>query len=131
MEKTIEGLGGIFKIKVERTFKDFLGCKMHEDSECITIGQTRIINKLNLIEPIEVQKEMWVPPSALGFFVFRQQYKHKMIKDGIQNCFCSVSGRLLYLVKLSRPDLANPVREPSKVMDRATPAHKKELKRLV
>jgi hypothetical protein len=34
------------------------------------------------------------------------------------------------LVKLSQPDIANPVRELSKVMDGAAPGHEKELKRL-
>lgn len=40
-------------------------------------------------------------------------------------------GSFLYLVKLSRPDLANSVRELSKAMDGAAPVHVKELKRLV
>jgi hypothetical protein len=38
---------------------------------------------------------------------------------------------LLYLVKHSRPDIANVVRELSKVMDRASPAAIKELKRVI
>jgi hypothetical protein len=38
---------------------------------------------------------------------------------------------LLYLVKHSRPDIANVVRELSKVMDGATPAALKELKRVM
>ena len=37
---------------------------------------------------------------------------------------------LLYLVKHSRPDLANPVRELSKVLDGPTPVATKELKRV-
>ena len=40
-------------------------------------------------------------------------------------------GLLLYLVKSSRPDISNAVRELSKVMDRATPAHVKKLKRII
>jgi hypothetical protein len=38
---------------------------------------------------------------------------------------------LLYLVKHSRPDIANVVRELSKCMDGATPAANKELKRVI
>jgi hypothetical protein len=40
-------------------------------------------------------------------------------------------GILLYLVKLSRPNIANAVKELSKVMDGAVFAHEKELKRLM
>ena len=43
----------------------------------------------------------------------------------------STIGNLLYLVKLSRRDLVNPVNELSKVMDGATTAHEEELKSLV
>jgi hypothetical protein len=38
---------------------------------------------------------------------------------------------LLYLIKLSRPNLNNAMRELSKVMDGATPGQVKELKRLL
>ena len=40
-------------------------------------------------------------------------------------------GSLVYLAKLSIPDLENSVRELSKVMDGGTPAHKKEIIRLI
>ena len=38
---------------------------------------------------------------------------------------------LLYLIKHSRPDIANPTRELSKVMDGATKAAMKEMKRII
>ena len=43
----------------------------------------------------------------------------------------SGTGSLLYLVKHSRPDIANAVRELSKVMDKATAGHMKELLRCI
>jgi hypothetical protein len=42
-----------------------------------------------------------------------------------------VVGSLLHLVKHSRPDIANTVRELAKCMDGASPAAFKEMKRLV
>ena len=53
-----------------------------------------------------------------------------LIKKAEQSLFRSV-GLLLYLVKFSRPDLSNEVRELSKVMDSATPAHMKNLMRAI
>ena len=43
----------------------------------------------------------------------------------------SGTGLLLYLVKHLRPDIANAVRELSKVMDKATAGHMKELLRCI
>jgi hypothetical protein len=54
-----------------------------------------------------------------------------MINEGRQKWFRSAIGTLLYLVKLSRPDLANSVRELAKVMDGANQAQEKELKRMI
>jgi hypothetical protein len=59
--------------------------------------------------------------------VVRPRSKAKMITTKKQKDFMSIIGTLLYLVKLSQPDIANPVRELSKVMDGAAPGHKKEL----
>ena len=48
-----------------------------------------------------------------------------------QKVFRSGVGMLLYLVKHSRPDIANAVRELSKSMDGATASGMKELKRVI
>ena len=48
---------------------------------------------------------------------------YKLYKSGV--------GMLLYLVNHSRPDIANAIREFSKVMDKPTPAAMKELKRVM
>jgi hypothetical protein len=49
--------------------------------------------------------------------------EHTLYRSGV--------GMLLYLVKHSRPDIANAVRELSKMMDGPTPAAMKELKRVI
>ena len=55
----------------------------------------------------------------------------EMIGEGRWKWFGSMIGTLLYLIKLSCPDIAKPVRELSKVMDGASSAHEKDLKRLI
>jgi hypothetical protein len=42
------------------------------------------------------------------------------VDDKTQKWFRANLGSLLYLVKLSRPDLANPIRELSTIMDDAS-----------
>jgi hypothetical protein len=53
------------------------------------------------------------------------------ISNEEQSIFQSVVGSLLHLVKHSRPDIANSVRELAKCMNRASPAAFKEMKRLL
>ena len=53
------------------------------------------------------------------------------INDDDQNVYRSVVGSLLQLVKHSRPDISNAVRELSKCMDGATPTEIKDLRRLL
>ena len=45
--------------------------------------------------------------------------------------YCSAIGTQLYITKHTRPDIANTVREHSRMMDGATPEHYKTLMRLI
>lgn len=128
MIQAIEGLNQVFKVKVDKSIQDFLGCEIGSDGHVLSLKQTRIIKKLE--KEIEVKGD-WNTPSAPGFFVVRPKGEDMLIGEGRQKWFRSMIGTLLYLVKLSRPDIANAVRELSKVMDNAVPAHEKELKRLL
>ena len=61
----------------------------------------------------------------------RERDESKCFSKGEQKLFHSEVGRLLYLVKYSRPDIANPVRELSKVLDGATEEAGRELHRVI
>jgi Reverse transcriptase (RNA-dependent DNA polymerase) len=129
MVKTIEGLRKVFHVKVQYTIKDFLGCNIVELPDEIDIYQLRIVQKL--IKDVESLKEIkYKTPSAPGFKVVRPSEEEKVDSE-VQKWFRATIGSLLYLVKLSRPDLCNAVRELSKVMDGANPGQVKELKRIV
>jgi hypothetical protein len=77
------------------------------------------------------KNQQWSTPSAPSFFKIRSKKKEEMINEGKQKWFRSAIRTLLYLVKLSRPDLANSVRELAKVMDGANQAQEKELKTMI
>jgi hypothetical protein len=70
-------------------------------------------------------------PLPSGEVVIRPKEASELVEESLQKRFRSGVGMLLYLVKYSRPDIANGVRELSKVMDGATMAHVKSLFRLV
>ena len=72
-------------------------------------------------------------PSPSGFgVIFRPgEDSEDCLRNEEQMLYRSAVGSLLYLVNHSRPDLANSVREFSKVMDCAEQSHWKELLRMV
>jgi Reverse transcriptase (RNA-dependent DNA polymerase) len=129
MEDTIHRLGKVFNIKVQKSIEDFLGCKIHEGIGEIFLTQRRIVQILLNLNVEEEEKE-YKTPSAPGLFVIRPLEPEK-VDDLTQKWLRSNIGCLLYLVKLSRPDLGNSVCKLSKVMDGAAPGHVKELKRLI
>jgi hypothetical protein len=61
----------------------------------------------------------------------RPSDKTEKIDGDLQSKYCSGVGMLLYLIKYSRPDLANVVRELSKCMDGANLAAYKEMLRVI
>ena len=68
-------------------------------------------------------------PGTPGKIVVRQ--KEFTIPREDQKVYRSGVGLLLYLIKYSRPDIANPVRELTKALDGANTAAFKELKRVI
>jgi hypothetical protein len=70
-------------------------------------------------------------PGPPGEGIVRPSGDDPMIPEQEQKLFRSGVGSLLYLMKHSRPDISNAVRELSKVMDGAAPAHLKSLFRTI
>ena len=70
-------------------------------------------------------------PGTPSFRITRPGPDDPVIDATQQKRYRSGVGMLLYLVKHSRPDIANAVRELSKSLDRSTPAAYKEMLRVV
>jgi hypothetical protein len=70
-------------------------------------------------------------PAGPKTSIMRPKEGDPLISDDDQFKYRSVVGMLLYLVKHSRPDISNAVRELSKVADGATPGHWKTMTRLI
>ena len=74
---------------------------------------------------IEAVRGSYKTPSPPSEHVKRTDTNTAVLSDEKQKLYRSGVGILLYLVKISRPDLSNSVRELSKVMDKATEYHYK------
>ena len=77
--------------------------------------------KEELIRKVDCQT-----PGALGFTILRDKNIER-IDNKQQSKYCTRVGMLLFLIKHSRPDIANCTQELSKVLDGATLSAYKEM----
>jgi len=96
------------------------------------IHQPHLLMKLKkkfgeMVESLQEYKT----PGTPGHIIIRNPQNVIRVTEDKQTLFRSGVGMLLYLVKYSRPDIANAVRELSKVLDGATPAAYKEMMRII
>lgn len=132
--ETIELIKKSFNVTVEETLKDYLSCEviLSRDKKKAWVGQPHLMKKLDnkfkeLVSGMQTYKTAGTP----GTGIVRPGKDDPKLSMEDQTIYRSGVGMLLYLVKHSRPDIANAVRELSKVMDGATPAAFKELKRVI
>jgi len=120
-------------LKVEDELVDYLSCEINfnDDRTRAWLGQPHLIKNLMKTFWDEVKElQEYKTPGTPGIGITRHVENQKIEEDEAKK-FRSGVGMLLYLVKHSRSDIANAVRELSKVMDAPTLAAMKELKRLI
>ena len=110
---------GGFELKIEGSLDDYLSCEItfDEDGSGGYIHQPHLISKIEkMFGELVKNRQVYGTPGTPGFRMLRDleeakldEKRHSMYRSGV--------GMLLYLVKHSRPDLANPIRELSKVLD--------------
>jgi hypothetical protein len=123
-----------FKLKVEDNLDDYLSCRIIFDKtrSKAWLGQPHLIKKLEETFGDQVKKlQTYRTPGTPGVGIVRPEDGDEVLSPEDQKMYRSGVGMLLFLVKHSRPDIANVVRELSKSMDKASPAAWKELKRTI
>jgi len=133
IDKTIEDLKSRgFTLKVEGTLQDYLSCEITLDrkNKIGWIHQPHLVDKLeSKFGQMVKSLQNYRTPGTPGQHILRNvdvkvdAEKHKIYRSGV--------GMLLYLVKHSRPDIANAVRELTKAMDGPSPAAYKEFLRVM
>jgi hypothetical protein len=134
IQEVLKELGKTFKVKYLGKLENFIGCKLIENPEKtkIWIHQPKLLKNLNqtfgkLVENVRDYKTPATPKAT----IVRPKEGDPLISPERQKLFRSGVGMLLYLVKHSRPDISNAVRELSKVADGATEAHWKDMMRTI
>jgi hypothetical protein len=121
-----------FNITRSEDIEDFIGCRIEKEGKSILLSQPDLIKKMlkKFGDKIQNMRE-YETPAPSGTHIIRCKDDEAKLSDDDQAEFRSGVGSLLYLLKHSRPDLSNSVRELSKVMDGANKAHQKALLRAI
>jgi hypothetical protein len=123
-----------FTLKIERNMTDYLSCQIEfsKDRKKAWIGQPHLMKKIKDTFWNQVAKlQKYKTPGTPHVGIMRPKEDDPCISKDEHSMYRSGVGMLLYLVKHSRPDIANATRELSKVMDKPTPAAIKEMHRVI
>ena len=121
-----------YSIKELGRMYEYVGCTIIPDTEKLYMIQPDLIKKMCISFKNQIENlQKYNTPSAPGECVIRPKEEDELISEDEQKSFRSGVGMLLYLVKHSRPDISNFVRELAKVMDGATYGNLKSLHRTI
>jgi hypothetical protein len=121
-------------VTVEDKLTDYLSCEIAftKDKKKAWLGQPHLLQHLEKKFGKAVENlQTYRTPGTPGVGILRPETDEEKITDEEQSEYRMGVGMLLYLVKHSRPDIANAVRELSKSVDGATYASLKEMKRII
>ena len=122
-----------FKTREYNILDEFVGCQMQwKGRDTVVFHQERIAHELvaNMNKEIKRLKK-YETPGVPGGNIVRALEGEPLMEDEKQKRYRSCVGSLLYLTKYSRPDISNSVRELSKVIDKGTDGHYRQMLRLI
>ena len=134
LNESIELLQRHFKIKIEDDTNDYLSCEIlyNKNLTKCWIGQPHMVKKIIKTFGEEINKRSYVDtPGTPGLSLIKEIDDDNKIPQELQSRYRTGVGMLLFLIKHSRPDLCNGVRELSKCLDGANEAAYKEMLRII
>jgi Reverse transcriptase (RNA-dependent DNA polymerase) len=133
IQRELEDKG--LKVKTSKLATDYLSCdiKINTEKTRAWIGQTTLLRKvIDKYQPIIANHNyQYKTPGTPKMQVLRPSEDDGALSPTQQTDYRSGVGTLLQFSGKTRPDLANPVRELAKCMDRASPAALKEMYRII
>ena len=133
VKHTIERIKEVFKIKEKGNLEDYLGCEVlfNRRKTQAWIGQPHLIKNLEEKFGEEATTKRLIKTPGTPRYVSVRTEGEDLLEKQTQERYRSGVGMLLYLVKHSRPDVANAVRELSRTLDKPNPAQYKEMLRII
>ncbi len=119
IEIEINTIKKIFELRVVRDVKDFIGCEMIVQDTKVILHQSKLIVKFLDEFKSEIADMKWKETPMSAKVIRPNEDSDDLLDTSKQTRYQSGVGTLLYIIKHSRPDLSNAVRELSKAMDQA------------
>ena len=123
-----------FNITVDHKLTDYLSCeiKFSKDKKKAWIGQPHMVKKIRQTFEEETKgMQKYRTPGTPGQGLVRVTDPKDKLDPELHSRYRTGTGMLLYMVKHSRPDLANAVRELTKCLDGASERAYKEMLRVI
>ena len=125
-------LAKYFNTKEEGRMTEYVGCMVKRHDGGLDLHQSHLIKKIERkFGEIVRNLRTYKTPGTPGQGLVRVDETEKLVNSERETEFRSEVGMLLFLTKFSRPDIANSVRELSKMNDCANEGHFKELCRVI
>ena len=137
IESGINDIKKMFNVTVTKKVEEYLGCRIDTSRKGeITVHQPHIYKHLkdkfqDVLGMKWREEKKKSTPSTPNFSLVRVKEGEAVLSLQEQTLYRCGVGILLYLVKQTRPDLANATRELSRAMDVANYVHWKELLRVI
>ena len=123
-----------FTVTTEDKLKDYLSCEIITDKtgKKAWIGQPHMVKKIIKEFQDECKgMQVYQTPGTPSSQIVSPKDEDPILDDDAQKRYRTGVGMLMYCIKHSRPDIANAVRELTKVLGKATPAAYKEMLRVI
>jgi hypothetical protein len=120
-------------LKIQDDLKDYLSCEIlfSNNATQAWVGQPHLISSIETEFGEEVKSvRSCLTPGTPGQVLIKESIDNLKVSSEKHSRYRTGVGKLLYLVKYSRPDIANCVRELSKCVDGPTETTYKELLRV-
>jgi hypothetical protein len=124
--KTKEDLKKHFEIDDVGELKEYVGCKVERDKDSIKLTQPVLLQ--SFVDEFDLQPTEAQTPAPAGEVL---QKVEEVMSDQEQFKYRSGVGKLLHLMKWSRPEILNAVQELSRFMTGAAKAHVKAMYRVM
>jgi hypothetical protein len=128
----IKQIETIYSIKKTGELTEFIGVNIEIKNNNLYLGQVDTLKRLkNKFQDDVIKMKIYETPAGANETVKRPDENDKLLEKDKQEKYRSGVGIILWLMKHSRPDVSNAIREASKVMDGATKKHWKYLLRII
>ena len=133
LQQIISQLKEHLVIKCMGKIKDYIGCNVEETNYGYKYTQSKLIQRMTtkFADELSTIKYIGKTPVKSNEKIYVAENDSEIINSEGQTSYRSGIGMLLYLVKYSRPDIANCVRELAKMSGKATVLNYNQLLRCI